>query len=380
MRAVSAAEDARFMAAAVAMAWRGIGIVWPNPAVGAVIVQRDEKGPRIVGRGTTSMPGGPHAEINALRQAGAQAEGATAYVTLEPCSHYGRTPPCSLALIKAGIRRVVIGTLDPNPRVAGRGVAMLKDGGVEVVSGCYEPACLEVHAGHSLRLLERRPHVTLKMAVSSDGYIGRVHADGARKPVAITGDLARRMVHGMRARSDAIMVGIGTVLADNPDLTCRLPGMECLSPVRVVLDAHARLPLDSRLVATAADVPVWALVGWDADPDRLEALKKAGVLLIRVPAIDHVVTPDTALAALSTRGITRVLLEGGAHVAAGFLDAGLVDDAMILRGNTEIGSDGILPFAGDPLDVLTSSDKFKSIEAGLWGEDRFTLYRYCKET
>ena len=360
------AFDARAMRAAIALATRGLGRVWPNPSVGALIVAGEGAERRVVGRGVTARPGGPHAEVSALISAGEAARGATAYVTLEPCSHYGRTPPCSLALVEAGVRRVVVGCLDPNPRVSGRGVAILREAGVDVVTGVEEEAARWLHAGHNLRVTAMRPLVMLKLAVSADGGIGR-HGEGQ---VAITGPEARAMVHGLRARYDAILVGIGTVLADNPELTCRLPGMGNRSPVRVVLDRQARLPVASRLVRGAADVPVWVIAGNDADPVRVEALTSAGVLVIRVPPCDAGIDPLVAVTALANRGITRLMVEGGAQVAASFLDAGLIDEAFIFTGRTSLGPSAILPFADRPLAALTECPTYRLAGTAQHGPDR----------
>lgn len=362
------AFDARAMRAAIALAARGLGRVWPNPSVGALIVAGEGAERRIVGRGVTARPGGPHAEVSALRSAGEAARGATAYVTLEPCSHYGRTPPCSLALVEAGVRRVVVGCLDPNPRVSGRGIAILREAGVDVVAGVEEEAARWLHAGHNLRVTAMRPLVMLKLAVSADGGIGR-HGEGQ---VAITGPEARAMVHGLRARYDAILVGIGTVLADDPELTCRLPGMGNRSPVRVVLDRQARLPLTSRMVRSAADVPVWVIAGHDADPERVEALTAAGVLVIRVPPCDAGIDPLVAVTALANRGITRLMVEGGAQVAASFLNAGLIDEAFIFTGRPSLGPGAILPFAGRPLAALTECPTYRLAGTAVHGPDRLT--------
>jgi diaminohydroxyphosphoribosylaminopyrimidine deaminase/5-amino-6-(5-phosphoribosylamino)uracil reductase len=362
----------RFMAAAERLARRGLGRVWPNPSVAALIVRDNEDGvPVLVGRGVTSRPGMAHAEVNALNQAGGKAKGATCYVTLEPCSHYGRTPPCSLALIEAGVKRVVVGMLDPNPRVSGRGVRMLEKAGIEVVTGVREAELKALYRGFTLRQLNRRPSVFLKLAVSQDGFIGR-EGEGQIK---ISGPLSMRMVHGFRAASDAILVGSGTALADDPQLTCRLPGLHERSPVRVVIDRMARLPLTSKLVSTCVDVPVWLICGNDADAGRVDALSAAGVNIIRVPASAAGVDPDVILSALATRGITRVMLEGGARLASSFLKAGLVDDLCVVTGNLEIGAGGIPALHGLDLAKVLTDPKFERIGAGHFGADRYTSLR-----
>src|SRR6478735_7525404 len=237
------ALDHRFMRLALALGRRGLGRTWPNPAVGAVIV----KDGVVVGRGWTQPGGRPHAETEALKRAGKAAQGATLYVTLEPCSHQGKTPPCVDAIIRAGITRVVSALEDPNPEVAGKGYAKLSERGVAVDTGLGAEEAAHHHAGHIRRMREGRPQVLLKLAASSDGKAGLP----GRKPAGITGELARARVHQMRAEADAILVGIGTVLSDDPHLTCRLPGMLEWSPVRVILDARLRMPLATSLVGTA---------------------------------------------------------------------------------------------------------------------------------
>src|SRR5262245_20009575 len=253
----SQSDDERFMALALALGRRGLGRTWPNPAVGAVIVRDDGAGPMIVGRGWTQPGGRPHAEAEALARAGEAARWATLYVALEPCSHHGKTPPCADAILKAGIKRVVSAMADPNPQVAGAGHWRLAENGVIVEVGIGADAARQSNAGHIRRMTDGRPHVILKLAVSADGKAGLA----GRKPVQITGSAARNRVHQMRATSDAVLTGIGTVLSDDPLLTCRLPGMADRSPVRVVLDSQLRLPLDSRLVATAREVPLWIMAG-----------------------------------------------------------------------------------------------------------------------
>lgn len=364
--------DIRFMAAAERLARRGLGRVWPNPSVAALIVHYDEAcQPVLVGRGVTSRPGLAHAEVNALNQAGDLAKGATCYVTLEPCSHFGRTPPCSLALTKAGVKRVVVGMLDPNPRVSGRGVKMLQDAGVEVVTGVREASLQALYQGFTLRQLKQRPSVFLKLAVSRDGYIGR-EGEGQ---VKISGPISMRMVHGFRASCDAILVGSGTAFADDPQLTCRLPGLRDRSPVRVVIDSQARLPVTSKLVKTCVDVPVWLICSNTADGERVETLASAGVNIIRVPALETGIDPDVILSALATRGITRVMVEGGARLATSFLRAGLVDDLCIVTGNIEIGTGGIAALHDLDLANVLSDPKFDRVGSGYFGSDQYTYLR-----
>src|SRR5947209_1486234 len=254
--------DARFMALALALGRRGVGRTWPNPAVGALVVCEDGAGPVIVGRGWTQPGGRPHAETEALVRAGVAARGATLYVTLEPCSHHGRTPPCVDAIVAAGISRVVSALVDPNPQVAGAGHWRLAERGIVVEVGVGADEARRAHAGHIRRVQDGRPHVLLKLAVSADGKAGL----SGRRPVAITGAGLRNRVHLMRAMSDAVFTGIGTALSDDPLLSCRLPGMADRSPVRVVLDGTLRLPLTCRLVASAKATPLWVVTAETASP------------------------------------------------------------------------------------------------------------------
>lgn len=361
------------MMAAVRLARRGLGVVWPNPSVGALVVQFDEhSNSKLVGRGVTSRPGSAHAEVNALRSAGDQAKGATVYVTLEPCSHFGRTPPCANALINAGVKRVVIGMKDPNPRVSGRGISMLEEAGVEVICGVAEEAAQALHAGFSKRITDLQPSVLLKLAVSQDGCIGLKSAG----QVAISGPVSRSFVHGLRANHDAILVGVGTALADDPELTCRLPGLDERSPVRVVLDSQARLPLTSRLVQSASDVPLWLVVGNDADKDRIAALANAGVLIIRVPLEDGHINLQAALKALGTRGVTRLLVEGGREIATALLQENLVDEVCFLRGPATLGADGVTAFADRTVEDVIGDPDFEVMERKTSGEDDLLWLRH----
>ncbi|MBV9968431.1 MAG: bifunctional diaminohydroxyphosphoribosylaminopyrimidine deaminase/5-amino-6-(5-phosphoribosylamino)uracil reductase RibD, partial [Xanthobacteraceae bacterium] len=328
-------RDQRFMDLALALGRRGLGNVWPNPAVGAVLV--DAAGEVIVGRGWTQPGGRPHAEVEALARAGRRARGGTLYVTLEPCSHHGRTPPCADAIIAAGIARVVSAIEDPNPEVAGEGHARLRAHGIAVEVGLREAQARRAHAGHFRRVRDGRPHVTLKIAVSADGKAGLA----GRKPASITGERARARVHAMRAMNDAILIGIGTALADDPQLTCRLPGIEGRSPVRVVLDTALRLPETSVLAQSAARTPLLVFAGPDAPGEAEHRLAGHGVEVLRVPAAAGRIDLPTMLQALADRGITRVMAEGGPILAAALLDADLVDEAAILRGEVMIGETGI---------------------------------------
>jgi diaminohydroxyphosphoribosylaminopyrimidine deaminase / 5-amino-6-(5-phosphoribosylamino)uracil reductase len=331
-------EDQRFMAAAISLSRHHTGQTGTNPSVGCLIV----KDGVILASAVTARGGRPHAETQALDIAGDAARGATAYVTLEPCSHYGRTPPCANALVAAGIARVVVCLPDPDPRVSGRGLTILREAGITVETGVLQAEGRRALAAYLMRQTKGRAYVTLKLAVSKDGMIGRKGAG----QVAITGPLSRAQVHALRAEMDAILVGIGTAIADDPELTVRLPGLEDRSPVRIVLDRHLRLPLTSKLVKTAREVLVIVAMlrappsaeAEDAIADlsaRREHLTQAGVEILEV---DDLVALLTTLAA---RGISSVLVEGGATVASSFLDAGLVDRILLFEGPGEIGDGGI---------------------------------------
>jgi diaminohydroxyphosphoribosylaminopyrimidine deaminase/5-amino-6-(5-phosphoribosylamino)uracil reductase len=359
-------NDARFMRLALSLGRRGLGNTWPNPAVGCVIV----KDGAIVGRGWTQPGGRPHAETQALRRAGPSAKGATLYATLEPCSHHGRTPPCADAIIAAGVARVVSALEDPNPEVAGQGHARLRAAGVTVEIGVCAQEARRAHAGHIRRITDRRPHVTLKLAVSSDGKAGL--AD--REPVTITGEAARERVHMMRAMNDAVLTGIGTALADDPALTCRLPGMAGRSPVRIVLDSALRLPPGGRLARTAGETPVWVFAGPEAPTDAERALTAAGVKVFRVAAGREGIDPGAALQALSGQGITRLMVEGGPRVAASLLAADLVDEAVVLRSPKEIGKTGIDAVEGRGIGALIHSPSLKFLGTAPLGADTIAWF------
>jgi diaminohydroxyphosphoribosylaminopyrimidine deaminase/5-amino-6-(5-phosphoribosylamino)uracil reductase len=360
------AADQRFMQLALTLGRRGLGNTWPNPAVGAVVV----KDGVILGRGWTRPGGRPHAETEALNQAGRAARGATLYVTLEPCSHHGKTPPCADAIIRAGIARVVSAMDDPNPEVAGQGIARLRERGIVVETGLGAEAARRAHAGHITRMTKRRPHIMLKLALSADEKIGAA----GRKPVAITGPQARDRVFQMRAMNDAILVGMGTVLSDDPALTCRLPGMMERSPVRVLLDARLRVPISTGVVATAHDAPTWIFCGIDASPMAEEVLRAKGVEVFRVGGKDGRLDLAAVLKVLAERGITRLMVEGGSAVAASFVAADLVDEAALFRAPKAIGSDGIDPLDQMPLTALTQSARLRPVSSEQVGADTLELY------
>ncbi|HVJ52386.1 MAG TPA: bifunctional diaminohydroxyphosphoribosylaminopyrimidine deaminase/5-amino-6-(5-phosphoribosylamino)uracil reductase RibD [Aliidongia sp.] len=327
-------SDADHMRAALNLAGRGLGGVAPNPAVGCVIVRENV----VVGRGWTQPGGRPHAETEALARAGAGASGATAYVTLEPCSHRGQTPPCAEALVAAGIARCVVAIEDPDPRVSGRGLAMLRAAGIAVETGLMAEEATRLNAGFLKRILDGRPLVTLKLASTLDGRIA-THAGESRW---ITGDAARALVHMLRHRHDAVMVGSGTAIADDPELTVRLPGLEARQPLRIVVDGRLRTPLTHKLVRDAPTLPTLVITREGSDPMRRAVLADCGVQLIEVP-------PDTdgnldlvaAFQALGQRGLTRILVEGGATLAAALLRRKLVDRLAWFRSAGLIGGDGL---------------------------------------
>lgn len=365
-------SDRRYMQLALTLGRRGLGRTWPNPAVGAVVV-RDGV---ILGRGWTQPGGRPHAEPEALRRAGAAARGATLYVTLEPCSHFGKSPPCADAIIAAGISRVVSAIEDPNPEVAGKGHARLRAAGITVDVGlCAEEAARD-HAGHFRRVRDGRPHVILKLAVSADDKIG----GAGGRPVAITGEAARTRVHLLRAQSDAILVGIGTVLADDPQLTCRLPGMAARSPVRVVLDRALRIPGNSRLVHSARETPLWVVASELAEAPAAARLGAAGAQVIRVPPT---AAPErdrqgldlkAVLHSLSGKGITRLMVEGGSRVASSFVAADLVDEVWLFRGPEAIGAAGVAALEALELTEITQSPRLKLRASEALGQDTLTIY------
>lgn len=356
------------MRAALALAGRGLGRVWPNPAVGCVLV--DVQG-RTVGRGWTQPGGRPHAETEALARAGAAAKGATAYVTLEPCAHHGKTPPCADALIEAGVARVVAATEDPDPRVKGGGLGRLRAAGVAVECGLLREEAEALNAGYMMRQRDGRPLVTLKLATTLDGRIA-THTGESRW---ITGDSARARGHLMRARHDAIMVGIGTALADNPSLTCRLPGLEDRSPVRIVVDARLHLSLTSNLVATAARTPTWLVTVPGNDADRLQAFEDCGVKIIEIRrAADGYPDPAAMFQALGEAGLTRVLVEGGGHLAACLIRADLVDRLRWFRAAGIMGGDGIPAVAAYGVDELAMMRRFRRVATGAVGDDVLESY------
>ena len=360
-------NDLSHMRAALALARRGLGNCWPNPAVGCVVVQDG----RVVGRAVTAPGGRPHAEPVALAMAGAAARGATVYVTLEPCCHHGRTPPCTDALIAAGIGRVVIAARDCDPRVNGAGIARLRDAGIVVDEGLLRDEADDINAGFFLRVREGRPLVTLKLASTLDGRI----ATHGGESQWITGEAARRVAHGLRGRHDAVMVGVGTARADDPELTCRIPGYKLVPTVRVVADSHLRTSLTSKLVATARRDPTWIVTREDADSSRRAALEGAGVMVIRVGGSEMGVDLRQGLEAMATHGITRVLVEGGAQLAAALLRADLVDRIAWFHAPSVMGGDGFPAAQAFGVTSLAAMPRFVRDAATPVGADLFSEFR-----
>lgn len=326
---------------------------------------------RVVGRGYTGSGGRPHAEPTALSMAGEAARGATAYVTLEPCCHWGQTPPCTDALIEAGVSRVVIAMLDPDRRVDSQGVARLRDAGITVEHGLLEAEAQEDQAGFVLRVTQDRPLVTLKLATTLDGKI----ATSGGESQWITGPEARHMAHVLRGRHDAVLAGVGTVVADNPELTCRIDGFRPTPAVRVILDSHLRTPLTSKLAQTASDVPLWLLVRDGADPARQEAFAGIGAKVIDVAAGAAGIDLADALAALAQTGLTRVLVEGGGQVAASFVRAGLVDRIAWFHAPAVMGGDGWPAVQGFGMEKLAELPRFVRSRIIALGSDMLTEYK-----
>ena len=357
------------MALALSLGRRGQGTCWPNPSVGCVIV-RDGS---IVGRGWTQPGGRPHAEPIALAQAGKAAQGATAYVSLEPCSHHGKTPPCAEALIEAGIARVVSAIEDSDPRVAGQGFTLLREAGIDVVTGVLAEQAARDHAGFFLKTEQGRPFVTLKLASSFDGRI----ATETGHSQWITGPNARRAVHAMRARHDAVMVGAGTARADDPSLTVRDLGVE-RQPVRVVVSRHLDLPLMGHLARTASKIPVWLCHGPHPDPDRARAWEGLGARLIPCALDDHHVEAADLLHQLGQAGLTRVFCEGGSALAASLLESDLVDELVGFTAGLTIGAEGLSAIGALGLDTLETAPRFDLIETQVVGGD--ILHRWARVT
>ena len=329
-KSVSDPPHDRWMARAIALARQGLGRTSPNPAVGAVVV----KNGRVVGEGWTRPAGGPHAEIVALRQAGRGAKGATLYVTLEPCAHHGRTPPCTQAVIAAEVARVVVGVGDPNPRVRGRGLRALAAAGIAVNTGILAEEAGAVSAWFRHYIVRGRPYVLLKLAASIDGRIATARGESRW----ISGPAARRWVHELRNQVDAVMVGSGTVLADDPALTCRMRGGR--DPLRVVVDGRLRISPRARIVRQRSRAATLIAATASAPPARARALARAGAEVMVVPGRRGKVSLASLLRELAARGVVSVLIEGGGELAAAALRARLVDRLLVVTAPLVIGGDG----------------------------------------
>jgi diaminohydroxyphosphoribosylaminopyrimidine deaminase/5-amino-6-(5-phosphoribosylamino)uracil reductase len=352
------------MAAAIRLARSNLGRTGTNPSVATLLVNDGV----IVGRGVTAIGGRPHAETQAIAEAGDLARRSTAYVTLEPCAHHGKTPPCAEALVSAGIARVVIAASDPDPRVSGKGAAILRNAGIEVVEGVLTREAYDGLSGYLTRSLKKRPEVTLKIAVSADGMIGK----SGTGQVAITGELARNVVHMMRAQSDAIMIGSGTALADDPELTCRLPGLEKRSPIRIVLDSKLVLPINSKLCRTAQEVPVWVAALGGADEAKRNKLQEFGCRILACEDHEGSIALPELLEDLSAAGLSSALLEGGSTLAQAFLEDGLVDRIVLFASDVQIGEGGI----ASPLNPAHMPSGFKLARTSHYGPD--TAFEYVK--
>lgn len=359
-------EDKRYMALAISLGQRGLGKCWPNPSVGCVIV----KNGRIVGRGRTANGGAPHAETEALAQAGANARGATVYVSLEPCAHQGRTPPCANVLVNAGVSRVVIGASDPNPQVNGQGTAILRDAGIKVTEGVLQSKAIDLHSGFITRITQGRPSVTLKLANSFDGRI----ATATGESQWITGAEARHKVHGMRANHDAVMVGGGTARADDPSLNVR--GMGSVSqPVRVVLSRALDLPLGGNLAKTANEIPVWIFHSRDAPLELRTAWEQLGAILIECRTVGQKLDVVSVLQALGDKGLTRIFCEGGGALAASLLSADLVDELVGFTAGLALGAEGQPSIGPMEMRRLVEAKRFDLVETRPIGNDVMMRWR-----
>jgi len=363
-------SDVEHMRAALALARRVLGSTWPNPSVGCVLVREG----RVVGRGVTAPGGRPHAETVALAAAGEQAHGATAYVTLEPCSHHGQTPPCADALVAAGVARVVVACGDPDLRVDGAGIARLRAAGLEVSVGTLADEARSLQAGFLTRTELGRPLVTLKLASTLDGRI----ATRIGESQWITGAAARRVAHALRGQHDAVLAGVGTIEADDPELTCRIPGYRKTPDLRIVVDSRLRTRLTARVVSTAASVPTWFLHRPGAYPHRMAALNAAGARLIETAPAEHGLDLAACMQALGVAGLTRVLVEGGAQIAAALLRAGLVDRIAWFHAPAVMGGDGWPAAQAFGTTALEAMPRFRRVSSRPIGDDMLTELSRCE--
>jgi len=338
------------MDAALNLAQRGLGNVWPNPAVGCVIVKNN----RVIGRGWTAFGGRPHAETEALRNAGQDVLGSTVYVTLEPCNHYGKTPPCVDALIDAGIKKIVIATLDPDDRVSGKGIKRLENAGIDVEVGIAKAQAEKINQGFFLRVGNSRPFITLKMATTLDGKI----ATQSGESKWITGELSRKFSHKLRACHDAVLVGSGTVVADNPSLICRLPGFQNKHKLRIIVDGRLRTPLNGELAQTAKEVPVLIYTHSKNKKQKIKKLESLGVKIVVLEKNGKHLDIKELMKEISSLGITRLLIEGGGVLNSSLMANDLVDEIAWFRSPCILGNDGVPAIENLGLDKLEKRKKF----------------------
>lgn len=348
-------EDRVFMEKALELARGQLGQVWPNPAVGCLLVKNGE----LIAQGVTQKHGRPHGEQIALDKAGDAAKDAVAYVSLEPCAHEGKSPSCAKALVEAGVKRVVFACTDPDERVSGKGAEIIDSAGIVVEKGLLETQAKALNQGFFLKTTQNRPMVSLKLATSNDGKIFDPSSDSQW----ITSEASRDKGHAMRANHDAILVGVGTVLADDPMLTCRIKGQEARSPVRIVLDSKWRTPLSSKLVQSANETPVW-IVGQGKPPAEMM------VMGVRCLAIVNKTDMQELLGILAHEGITRLMVEGGAKVNASFAASGMVDNVAWFKAPNDIGDGGLDAISGMEIENFLADNGFKCLNSEKIGKDR----------
>lgn len=352
-------HDETYMRVAFHMARRGIGTTSPNPSVGAVIVTDTPNGREIIGRAVTGVDGVPHGEPQAIQQAGERVKGATLYVTLEPCNHHGRTPPCTEAIIKAGLKRVVVSSTDPDERVKGTGLERLKNAGIEVVTGVCQAEGDALNKGHFLRQIENRPYIIVKMAISANGLVAKATDN---TPTWITNPLARMRGHLLRAEADAILVGKNTTEQDNPTLTCRLNGMEHRSPRPVLIDRKLVLSSELKIFKENKNLVPWVITSENHSKEEIADYEQRGCELLfskQANSKEHKLDAREITSLLAKKGITRLLIEGGPNTAEHFLESNLVDQVNIFKGATDISEDNLRPFGSKPLDGLENELGFE---------------------
>jgi diaminohydroxyphosphoribosylaminopyrimidine deaminase / 5-amino-6-(5-phosphoribosylamino)uracil reductase len=365
---MSADEDV--MRHALALGRRGLGNTAPNPAVGAIVWHDTPQGPLIVGRGFTQKGGRPHAETEALRAAGEAARGAIMTVTLEPCSHHGKTPPCAEAIIAAGIKRVVTGLDDPDPRVAGRGHQLLRDAGIEVVPHILHHEALRANLGHVLRITQNRPMLTLKMAQTQDGFAG----SGTDERLLITSENANARTQILRATHDAVLIGVRTAALDHPQLTVRLPGLEDQQPIRIIADPFLTLDAESALARSAKVAPLWLACLPQASDDKADLLEDLGIEIIRIPsamAEGRLLDLNALMRELAARGLTRILCEGGPRFGGALIKDHLVDELIVMTAPVRV-QEGLPAF--DPVSLDRIQKNYRLTQTLMADPDQITVY------